>query len=84
MDALRTEDLWERGAYDATGRYLGSIEAVGMGRDRIPHRVGVRARGGNAIKFFPLEGARVDGTRVLLTAPEASDLSLRVLSGRSD
>jgi len=28
--------LWERDAYDDSGRFMGRIEAVGMGRDRVP------------------------------------------------
>jgi hypothetical protein len=81
MDAPRTPDVWNKAAYDSSGRFLGSIEAVGMGRDRIPRRVGVRAPGGNGITFFSLEGAEVLGKRVILTDREASDRSLRVVPG---
>jgi hypothetical protein len=80
MDAPRTPDVWNKAAYDTAGRFLGSIEAVAIGRDRIPRRVGVRAPGGYRIRFFSLEGAEVRGRRVILIAPEPGDLRLRVVS----
>jgi hypothetical protein len=58
MDALQTQDVWKKNAYDATGRYLGPIRAVAMGRDRIPRLVGVFVKGGGLIKFFSLEAPR--------------------------
>jgi hypothetical protein len=80
METPTAEDLWEKEACDESGRRLGRIEAVGMRRDRVPQRVGVRVDGGGpALRFFTLIGARLDGsTVVLVTAP-----SLEVLPGGS-
>jgi hypothetical protein len=61
MVPLAIDHLWEREAYDETGRYLGRIEAVGMGRDRVPRRVGVRSGRARVLHFFMLTGARLDG-----------------------
>jgi hypothetical protein len=67
MDAPTVEDLWEREAFSESGERLGRIEAVGMGRGRVPRRVGVRSEaGGPALRFFSLTGARLDGARVVL------------------
>jgi hypothetical protein len=83
MEDLQTQDLWKKEAYDSGGRYLGPIEAVALGRDRIPHRVGVQVNGRTPIRFFSLEGAQVDGKRVILSAPDASNRPLRVVVGGS-
>jgi hypothetical protein len=77
VDTPRVEDLWEKQAYGESGQRLGRIEAVGMGRDRVPRRVGVRSDdGGPALTFYALAGATIAGDRVVI----ATDRSLRVLS----
>jgi hypothetical protein len=64
-------------AFDGEGRYLGVIEAIGMGRDRVPRRVGVRSGpNGSPLRFFPFTGARLDGSRVILGAPDRADRPL--------
>jgi hypothetical protein len=69
MGAFTVADLWKREAYTESGWRLGRIEAVGMGRDRVPRRVGVQADGGGPrLTFFSLTGARLDGERVILAA----------------
>lgn len=85
MDVLKFEDLWEKEAYDATGQLLGLIEAVGIGRDRVPRRVGVRAADGETpLRFFSLAGARLDGSHVVLGADGGVSPSLRLLPHVSD
>ena len=75
MDAFRIDDLWEREAYTDSGQHLGRIEAVGMGRDRVPRRVGLHCEGdGSMLRFFRLAGARVAGGRVILAAKPSLDV----------
>ena len=81
MDPLTIDEIWEREAYAGTGEHMGRIEAVGMGRDRVPRRVGVRSSGGRPLRFFALAGARLDDGRVILAL---MDPSLWVLSGDFD
>ncbi|HLH70790.1 MAG TPA: hypothetical protein VKY90_17685 [Candidatus Dormibacteraeota bacterium] len=71
MDTPTVADLWGQELFSEAGEHLGRIEAVGMTRDRIPHRVGVRsAAGGSRLRFFPLtQVQRVDGRLVLGGAP---------------
>ncbi len=72
------EDLWDREAYAATGEHLGRIEAISMGRDRLPRRVGVRSGRDRKLQFFALTGASLRGRRVVL---ELRDPMPQVLSG---
>jgi hypothetical protein len=81
MDALQTRDLWRKRAYDSRGQYLGSIEAVAMGRDRVARRVGIRLRGGRSLTFFSLEGAQLEAGRVRLLTRAKDSGRLRILSG---
>jgi hypothetical protein len=76
MDRLGIAELWEKDACTGSGRHLGRIEAVGMGRDRVPRQVGARFEdGGRQLTFYALTGARVEGGRVVL----AVEPSLEVL-----
>jgi hypothetical protein len=76
MKVLAFEDLWEKEAYDGMGHRLGLIEAVGMGRDRVPRRVGVRnGAEGSPLRFFALNGAALKGGCVVL---EVSGQPLRL------
>jgi hypothetical protein len=68
VDTLRVEDLFEKVAFAESGRRLGRIEAVGMGRDRVPRRVGVRLGEGPELRFFALAGARLDNGHVVISA----------------
>jgi hypothetical protein len=54
MDTLTVGDLWNREVFTETGQRLGRVEAIGMARDRVPRRVGIRSRQrGAALRFFP-------------------------------
>jgi hypothetical protein len=66
VDTIRVEDLFEKEAFAETGRRLGRIEAVGMGRDRVARRVGVRLGEGPQLRFFALAGARLDDGHVVV------------------
>jgi hypothetical protein len=80
MGTLRVAELWEKEAWSGAGHRLGRIEAVAMGRDRVPSRVGVRLDGrGRGLAFYGLTGARLDGDRVILVL--SVEPSLEVLSG---
>lgn len=81
MDGLSVDDLWEKDAYNESGERLGRIEAVALGRDRVPVRVGVRSDGGaSTLKYFSVAGARLFGGRVVIaTAPP-----LDVVAGGTD
>jgi hypothetical protein len=81
MDAWQTRDLWRKRAYDSRGQYLGSIEAVAMGRDQVPRRVGIRLSGGRSLTFFSLEGAHLEAGRVRLITRATDSGRLRMLSG---
>jgi hypothetical protein len=73
VDALSVGGLCDQEAFDGAGNFLGVVEAVGMGRDRVPRRVGVRSRlDGSPLTFYTLVGARVDGCRVVLAVPNGS------------
>lgn len=72
MSTFAIEDLWDREAYTATGQHLGRIEAVGMGRDRQPRRVGIRSGRERRLRFFALEGASVYDGRVVLEPRQAT------------
>ena len=74
----RVQDLWEKEAYAESGERLGRIEAVGMGRDRVPRRVGVCAPDGErALRFYTLTGADISRDRVVVAVRQP----LRVLRG---
>lgn len=78
VGSLRVEDLWGREVFRESGEHLGRIEAVGVGRDGVLRRIGVRREGsGRALTFFAVARARLDGTRVLL----ADNPPLTILSG---
>jgi hypothetical protein len=81
MDTPAADELWDREAYDGAGERLGRIEAVGMGRDRVPRRVGVRSGRAGRLRFFTLVGARIVDGRVVI---ELREPSLRALPGDSD
>jgi hypothetical protein len=67
MDLVSAAGLCDKEAFDGEGHYLGPVEAVGMGRDRVPRRVGVRSgMPGSPLRFFTLSGARFDGRRINL------------------
>ena len=67
MDVLPIDVLLEKEAFDQSGRRIGMIEAVGMGRGRVARRVGIRVQPtGRALKFYPLSGARLDQGKVIL------------------
>lgn len=73
--------LMGKEAYDGSGHRIGLIEAVGMGRDRVPRRIGVRlSADGPALKFFTLAGARPQDGGVVL---RMADSNLRVPAGRA-
>jgi hypothetical protein len=74
---LRVEHLWRKEVFRESGEHVGRIEAVGIGRDGSPRRVGVRWKaGGRALAFFHVARVRLDGSRVLL----ADDPPLTILS----
>ncbi len=67
MDVLSATGLYEKEAFDSGGHYLGLVEAVGMGRDRLPRRVGVcSGMHGSPLRFFTLSGARFEDQRIVL------------------
>jgi hypothetical protein len=73
MEDQSVVGLCDKEAFDSAGRYLGVVEAVGMGRDRVPRRVGVRSGlGGPPPTFFSLAGATFEGNRVVLAVPNGS------------
>ena len=73
VDALSVESLRDKAAFDGAGHFLGVVEAVGTGRERVPRRVGVRSGlEGSPLTFYTLVGARVDGSRVVLAVPNGS------------
>jgi hypothetical protein len=48
-----------------------------MGRNRVPRRVGVRSdTDGRRLRFFGLDGATLDGGRVILSVPDPPVLVL--------
>jgi hypothetical protein len=68
VETLSAEDLWDREVYSETGQRLGRVEAVGMGRDRVPRRIGVGSNGGSqALRFFRLTEIRLSAGRVIAT-----------------
>lgn len=73
MSAFKAENLLGKDAYRASGERLGRIEAIGMGRDRTPRRVGVRLNEpAGELSFFTLAGARLSGDQVIIGAGPAS------------
>jgi hypothetical protein len=68
---LRVEDVWAKKAYDPEGNYLGMVEAVGH-RRKLVRRVGVPVRDSQrrGLKFFSVDGARLDGQRLILPAAD--------------
>jgi len=73
VDAPTVADLWGQELFNEAGESLGRIEAVGMTRDRVPRRVGVRsAERGSRLCFYPLAEVRcVDGRLVLAGSSSA-------------
>ena len=75
MEALKAADLWGKEVYSAGGQGLGKVEAIGMGRDRVPNRIGVRPdEHGPQLTFFALAGAKLVDGRVILAAGESRQI----------
>ncbi|MBO0683101.1 MAG: hypothetical protein J2P45_08105 [Candidatus Dormibacteraeota bacterium] len=69
MEAVKPADLWGKEVYSQGGERLGKVEAIGMGRDRVPRRVGVRPdEHAPQLTFFALAGAKLADGRVILDA----------------
>jgi hypothetical protein len=68
---LRPEEAWAKSAYRADGTYLGKVEAIGYRRGALL-RVGVPAKDSQrrGLKFYGVDGARLDGERLILPAAE--------------
>ncbi|HXC77726.1 MAG TPA: hypothetical protein VNU19_11795 [Candidatus Acidoferrum sp.] len=68
---LRIQDVWAKQAYSVAGTYLGVVEAVGF-RHGTVHRVGVPMRNSDrrGLVFFSVEGARLDGDRLILAVAD--------------
>jgi hypothetical protein len=68
---LRIEDVWDRQAYGLAGKYLGVVEAVAF-RHGTVLRVGVPIRDSDrcGVQFFTVEGARLDGERLILPSAD--------------
>jgi hypothetical protein len=66
---LRIADVWAKQAYGLGGKYLGVVEAVGFRRGTV-RRIGVPMRDSDrrGLEFFSVEGARLDGERLILPA----------------
>lgn len=67
---LRIEDVWAQQAYGLAGKYLGIVEAVGFRRGTV-RRIGpMRDSDPRGLEFFSVEGARLDGERLILPAAD--------------
>jgi hypothetical protein len=66
---LRPQEVWAKSAYSSDGAYLGKVEAVGY-RHGALLRVGVPARASQrrGLKFYGVDGARLDGDRLIIPA----------------
>ena len=69
MEALGPNDLWEKEAYEDTGRHLGTIEVVVTRKGQV-RRIGIRLRRDERVTYFQAQGARlIDGRVVLAPRP---------------
>lgn len=68
---FRPEDVWAKSAYGPSGSYLGKVEAVGYRRGTLL-RVGVPAKDSHrrGLKFYSVDGARLDGEQLILPAAD--------------
>jgi hypothetical protein len=68
---FRPEAVWAKSAYGPDGTYLGKVEAVGYRRGTLL-RVGVPAKDSQrrGLKFYSVDGARLDGERLILPAAD--------------
>lgn len=68
---LRVDDVWDRKAYGLAGKYLGVVEAVAF-RHGTLRRIGVPIRDSDrcGLQFFSVEGARLDGERLILPSAD--------------
>jgi hypothetical protein len=68
---LRIEDVWDKQAYGFAGKYVGVVEAVAF-RHGTVRRVGVPIRDSDrgGLQFFSVEGARLDGERLILPSAD--------------
>lgn len=68
---LRPEEVWAKSAFSPDGTYLGKVEAIGYRRGALL-RVGVPAKDSQrrGLKFYSVDGARLDGERLILPAAD--------------
>jgi hypothetical protein len=83
-NGYRPGDLLDKAAYDSNGVYLGQIEAVAWGRNRVIRRIGIKFDSqGDALTFVTIAGVRVHGDRVMIGG-DLRRSELRVLRNASD
>ena len=65
---LRPSELWGKNVYDADGRYLGAVVAIGSRRG-VTRKVVVQSKAhGAPVRLLPPAGTRVDGSKVVIPA----------------
>jgi hypothetical protein len=80
----RPAELLEKEAWNLNGEYLGQIEAVAWGRNRVIRRIGIRLDNRRPdLTFVSMAGVRVDGARVIISGNPGRP-GLRVLSDPPD
>jgi hypothetical protein len=66
---LQPGEVWAKSAYGPDGSFLGKVEALGYRHGKLI-RIGVPAQHSErrGLKFFSVDGARLDGERLILPA----------------
>jgi sporulation protein YlmC with PRC-barrel domain len=63
---LRPSDLWGKKVYDADGRYVGAVIAIGSRRGVVRKVVVQSSRQSSQVTLQPDADARLDGSRVVI------------------
>jgi hypothetical protein len=72
--------LWGKRVYDADGRFLGAVVAVGSRHGVVRKVVIQRKKDGDAVKLSPPSGSRVERARLVVPVPETTSPSrLRIV-----
>jgi sporulation protein YlmC with PRC-barrel domain len=65
---VRPSELWGKKVYDAEGRYLGAVVAIGSRRGVVRKVVVQRERNGAQVRLMPPAGTHEEGSNLVLPA----------------
>jgi sporulation protein YlmC with PRC-barrel domain len=76
---VRPGELWGKKVYDADGRFLGAVVAVGSRRGVVRKVVVQRKTDSEPIRLLPSAGTHLDGQSIVVPVTEAGSARLRIV-----